>query len=620
MTQVIQVPISSLTFGKANVRREVGDITELRESIQQNGILQPILVRPAGDGRYEVIAGRRRVTAAQELGMESVPAIVQEMENGDALVASLVENLQRGNLSVEEEGEAYERLIAIYGSRGTVARKVGKSPDHIRRILDALQALRLLQQVSERAPVPGVATAVARSARERAEEPILPAQHAAELYATWVVVKEEIPPAERDERYAALARLIAQYPQEKAFKILREFKLHPNAPLDEIVSRALTPSEVKARLSLPTARHLEQVAEERGVQPDRVVEEAVSVYLSAQRALQEVAPVARPEQPGAPQQAFPEPPPAPDTVLQEALALYAREKQRESEMRRWQEQTRQQAREQAEVVPVVRRVPEHRANDLDGATWTRYSISVWNDIRKDAEELALDHPAMFPAMLAERLIQCFTTSQEKVVLDPMVGVGSTLIAAKRLGKIGIGVELSEEYARIAQERVEKTVGPGQAAVYVGDARNLLDFVDVGTVDFGVTSPPYWDILAQERTADGRPTQNYIDLEGNLGAVADYNEFLNALSEIYGLVYRTLKPGAYFCVVVMDVRKGDRLYPLHSDLATKMEQVGFVYDDLIIWDRRQEYNNLRPLGYPSVFRINRIHEYILIFRKPEAHND
>jgi DNA modification methylase len=431
------------------------------------------------------------------------------------------------------------------------------------------------------------------------------------------VVKKEIPPAERDERYAALARLIAQYPQEKALKILREFKLHPNAPLDEIVSRALTPSEVRARLSLPTARHLEQVAEERGVQPDRVVEEAVRVYLSAQRALQEVAPVAPTAQPGASQRALPEVPPAPDVVLQEALALYAREKQRESEMRRWQEQTRQQAREQAEVVPVVRRVPEHRANDLDGATWTRYSISVWSDIRKDAEELALDHPAMFPAMLAERLIQCFTTAQEKVVLDPMVGVGSTLIAAKRLGKIGIGVELSGEYARIAQERVEKTAGPGQAAVYVGDARNLLDFVDVGTVDFGVTSPPYWDILAQERTADGRPVQNYVDLEGNLGAIADYNEFLSALGEIYGLVYRVLKPGAYFCVVVMDVRKGDRLYPLHSDLAAKMEQVGFVYDDLIIWDRRQEYNNLRPLGYPSVFRVNRIHEYILIFRKPEG---
>ena len=268
----------------------------------------------------------------------------------------------------------------------------------------------------------------------------------------------------------------------------------------------------------------------------------------------------------------------------------------------------------------IRRVPKHRANDLDGATWLRYSISIWSDIRKSAEERVLNHPAIFPAMLAERLIQCFTTSQKKVVLDPMVGVGSTLIAAKRLGKIGIGVELSEEYARVARERVEKTEGPGQAVVYTGDARNLLDFVDAGTVDFAVTSPPYWDILARKRGVDGKPTRNYADLEGNLGAIADYNEFLDELSRIYGLVYQTLRPGAYFCVVVMDVRKKDRLYPLHSDLAARMEQAGFVYDDLIIWDRRQEYNNLCPLGYPSTFRVNRVHEYILIFRKLEKKDE
>ncbi len=62
---------------------------------------------------------------------------------------------------------------------------------------------------------------------------------------------------------------------------------------------------------------------------------------------------------------------------------------------------------------------------------------VWKDIRKDAEELVLDHPATFPTILEERLIQCSTTAQEKVVLDPL--------AAKRAGKIGIEVELSEEY-------------------------------------------------------------------------------------------------------------------------------------------------------------------------------
>jgi hypothetical protein len=49
----------------------------------------------------------------------------------------------------------------------------------------------------------------------------------------------------------------------------------------------------------------------------------------------------------------------------------------------------------------------------------------------------------------------------------------------------------------------------------------------------------------------------------------------------------------------------------------MQELGFIYDDLILWDRRQEYNNLRPLGYPYKFRINKVHEFLLIFQKPEA---
>jgi len=77
----------------------------------------------------------------------------------------------------------------------------------------------------------------------------------------------------------------------------------------------------------------------------------------------------------------------------------------------------------------------------------------------------------------------------------------------------------------------------------------------------------------------------------------------------------MKPRAYCIVVVMDLRKKNKFYPFHSDVARFMEEIGFTYDDLIIWDRRHEYNNLRPLGYPAVFRINKVHEYLLIFQKP-----
>ena len=66
---------------------------------------------------------------------------------------------------------------------------------------------------------------------------------------------------------------------------------------------------------------------------------------------------------------------------------------------------------------------------------------------------------------------------------------------------------------------------------------------------------------------------------------------------------------------MDLRKKNRFYPYHIDISHLMEDIGFIFDDTIIWDRAQEYNNLRPLGYPSVFRVNKVHEFILIFQKP-----
>ena len=272
-----------------------------------------------------------------------------------------------------------------------------------------------------------------------------------------------------------------------------------------------------------------------------------------------------------------------------------------------------------------RRRTTKRANDLDGAAWTRYSISVWDDIRKSPEELSLKHPAMFPVQLAARLIQCFTTRDDRVVLDPFIGIGSTALAAEALGKIGIGFDVSEEYVKRALERpcpARDTFGPaqldmpqGERRIYLADAVNLLEHLEPESVGLVVTSPPYWDILLQVRTADYKDIRHYGESRGDLGKIHGYEEFLTALARVFEKVYKVLKPGKYCCVVVMDLRKKDRFYPLHADLAARMREIGFIFDDTVIWDRRQEYNNLRPLGYPAVFRINKIHEYVLIFKKP-----
>lgn len=259
-----------------------------------------------------------------------------------------------------------------------------------------------------------------------------------------------------------------------------------------------------------------------------------------------------------------------------------------------------------------------RANELDGSEWTRFSISVWKDIRKTPEEVKYHHPAMFPTMLTTRLIRCFATSSDKKILDPFMGSGSTLVSALSMGKQGIGFEINQTYIKLAERRLAQKPLIGefmQPLVYHESAMQIEQILEPESVHLCITSPPYWDILSQKRTADYKEIRNYSDTDGDLSKIGTYEGFLDSLVRVFRGVYKALDESKYCIVNVMDLRKKDKFYPFHADLSTRMQDIGFIWDDVIIWDRRDEYNNLRSLGYPYVFRINKIHEYLLIFKKP-----
>jgi len=257
--------------------------------------------------------------------------------------------------------------------------------------------------------------------------------------------------------------------------------------------------------------------------------------------------------------------------------------------------------------------PRRRGNSLDGRTWTRYSVSVWSDIRKSKEELELKHPALFPVQLPQRVIECFLPPDGNLVLDPFCGLGSTVLAAHALGRVGIGLDINREYVEVAQQRLGAC--SDGCRVICADAGAVLDHVDRGAVDLVITSPPYWNVLTRRRSADRKAIRNYGEQGNDLGRVSDYHQFLAALGGIFGEVRQLLRPRGYCVVVVMDLRTGREFHPFHSDLAAVMQEAGYLWDDLIVWDRRHEYNNFRPLGYPSVFRVNKAHEYLLIFQNP-----
>ncbi len=248
--------------------------------------------------------------------------------------------------------------------------------------------------------------------------------------------------------------------------------------------------------------------------------------------------------------------------------------------------------------------------DLDGRTWIRYSISVWDDIRKTKEEASLRHPAMFPLQLVRRLASIYTFPGD-LILDPFAGSGSTLLAAVDEGRRAVGMDISQEYVDICRSRL----GDRPGKIVCGDARDLGQHVSPGSVDLCVTSPPYWNILSRKRSADGKQIRDYEQEVGNLGGVASYRGFLEQLRDVFSCVFTALRPGCRLAVVVMDIRRGPIFYPLHMDLSLELLSLGFELEDIIIWDRRSEYNNLRPLGYPYVFRVNKVHEYVMLFRRP-----
>lgn len=253
---------------------------------------------------------------------------------------------------------------------------------------------------------------------------------------------------------------------------------------------------------------------------------------------------------------------------------------------------------------------DRKMNDLTGKEWLQYSFSIWRDIQKTQEEKQLKHPASYPVKLCERLIRTFSKRGSKV-LDPFNGIGSTMVACKNLGWKGVGIDLSNEYCKVARQRLN---GATDIEIIAGDSNEILRDMEEESFDLCVTSPPYWDILNMKRSADRKNITNYSDKQEDLGNISEYQVFLDKLQEIFSKVYRVLKPGAYCIVNVMDIRKKSNFYPLHSDLAERMKKIGFIYDDLIIWDRQKDYNNMRPLGYPYRFRINKVHEFILIFLK------
>ena len=142
-----RLPVSDITPDRTQPRKtfDDGSLAELAASIREHGVLQPILVRPVPDGSYMIVAGERRWRAARLAGLSTVPVIIKEMSDADALSIALVENLQREDLNPVEEAEGYRQLADTQGwTQEQIASRVGRSRP---AVANALRLLSLPEDV-----------------------------------------------------------------------------------------------------------------------------------------------------------------------------------------------------------------------------------------------------------------------------------------------------------------------------------------------------------------------------------------------------------------------------------------------------------------------------------------
>lgn len=136
--EVEHLPVEHIMPNRYQPRKEFAEseLTELADSVKQNGLLQPVLVRRKGDGLYELIAGERRLRAAKLAGLKSIPAVVRNTSDEQTMELALVENLQRKDLNPMEAARAYHRLVNEFGlTQDAVAQRIGKDRSSIANVV-----------------------------------------------------------------------------------------------------------------------------------------------------------------------------------------------------------------------------------------------------------------------------------------------------------------------------------------------------------------------------------------------------------------------------------------------------------------------------------------------------
>ena len=269
-----------------------------------------------------------------------------------------------------------------------------------------------------------------------------------------------------------------------------------------------------------------------------------------------------------------------------------------------------------------RKPPVNKLNNLSAKEWIVETISVWNQkgLGKNHPDTKIEkeHPAPFSYTDISRLIKFFS-KEGGVVLDPFVGIGSTLKACAVSNREGIGIDLNKKYVQLSKKRLKDELDDEflntNQKVLQGDAIKVIDKIETNSIDFIVTSPPYWNILnkkdhkaKQERENKGLDTK-YSEDKRDLGNIKNYEDFLDKLQKIFEKCIRVLKNDSYMAIVVSDFREKSKYIMFHAGLAYKLQDLGYEIKGMKVLYQR--HKRIFPYGYPYSYVPNIHHQNIII---------
>ena len=268
---------------------------------------------------------------------------------------------------------------------------------------------------------------------------------------------------------------------------------------------------------------------------------------------------------------------------------------------------------------------ENKLNDLTGKEWTKFVKSwfVFDAIHSDLmEEKKItsqfdlnseEHPATFSPTMIEKFINFFT-KENQIVLDPFLGIGTTLASCDRTNRRGVGIELNKKYYKISKVRSNQLVINGNS-LKIG---NILKKNNINNIDFCISSPPYWDILNRStgsykkvRDKNNLDIKYSEDKKFDLGNINNYEDFINKLASVYFQIFDFLNNKSYLVIIVKNIKKDGVCYPIAWDISKKLSEK-YILKDEKIWC--QDKIGLAPFGYPYAWTSNIVHHYCLIFRK------